>query len=135
VFVATFAVTLATDLLIGVGVGIVVKLLIHLKNGAPLWSLLSPDIDEERGGNTLILRVHGSAVFTNYLALRKRLDHARDRGLSVLLDLSNARLVDHTVRQKIAHLIGEGRPITLEGLDEHEKLGRHELAALRKAVR
>ena len=134
IFVTTFVVTLATDLLIGVATGVVLKVLVHLKNGAPLRSLFSADIEEEIEGETMVLRVKGSAIFTNYLGLRARLDRARDNGQKVIIDFSNARLIDHTVREKIEHLVGEGRPIVLEGLDAHEKLSSHDLAAMRKAA-
>ncbi|HHH27703.1 MAG TPA: SulP family inorganic anion transporter [Polyangiaceae bacterium] len=135
IFVTTFVVTLATDLLIGVGTGIVLKVLIHLRNGAPLRSLFSADIEEEIEGDTMILRVKGAAIFTNYLGLRARLDRARDKDQKVIIDFSNARLIDHTVREKIEHLVGEGRPITLEGLSEHTKLSEHDLSAMKKASR
>ncbi len=131
IFVTTFVVTLATDLLVGVAVGVVLKVLVHIKNGAPVRSLFSADIEEEIEGGTMFLRVKGSAIFTNYLGLRARLDRAKERGLKVIIDFSNARLIDHTVREKIEHLVGEGRPIVMEGLDAHEKLSSHALAAMR----
>lgn len=132
IFVVTFLITLATDLLIGVGAGIAAKVFIHLKNGAPLRSLFVSAIEEERDGDTMILHVGGSAVFTNYLALRSALDRARDGDMSVIVDFRDAALVDHTVMEKLDHLIHEGRPIAIEGLEGRRRMSAHPLAAHRK---
>ncbi len=136
VFTFTLIVTLATDLLIGVGAGMVLKIALHLKNGAPLRSLFRAQIDEALDGDVVVLNVKESAVFTNYLGLRKRLDGIDIRVTTVVINLQSARLVDHTVYEKLHHLVEDyahvGRTLRIEGLDDHQCLSKHELAARRK---
>ena len=64
IFVITVVTTLATDLLIGVGTGIVAKLIIHIINGAPIGSLFKANIKiENQTPNKYTVLVSGSAVF------------------------------------------------------------------------
>ncbi len=133
-FVTTLIVTLATDLLIGVGVGLVFKVLIHLKNGAPLKTLFVAPVKDEVRGDELILQVYDSAVFTNYLGLKRRLENIPDGIRRVVVDFSNAWVVDHTVIEKLHRLGGNwtDRELVLDGFDQHEPLSSHEMAARRK---
>ena len=129
VFCATLIATLATDLLIGVAVGILVKCVIHLYNGASAKSLVKPRsmvVHPEDGAPTL--HVHDSAVFSNWLPLQKQItsmsEHPR-----VHIDLSKAKLVDHTVMKKLEEMVNdwmlENRELVITGLEEHERLSEH----------
>ena len=56
IFVITLVAVLATDLLIGIAIGIAVKLLIHVMNGVPLRSLFKPYLDvENQGADTVLI--------------------------------------------------------------------------------
>jgi MFS superfamily sulfate permease-like transporter len=133
-FVATMTITLASDLLIGVASGLVLKLLIHLKNGAPLSSLFKAVIKEHRDRDTVTLIVHESAIFSNYLGLKKRLDSLDPSIRRVVIDFENCWVVDHTVLAKLQSLerTWQNRELILEGLDDHIPLSHHEQAARRK---
>jgi MFS superfamily sulfate permease-like transporter len=133
VFLSTLIATLATDLLIGIGVGILVKILIHLWNGASLRSLFRPatTLETSRSGIT-VLRIRDAAVFTNWLKIRKQiLDLAGKRRL--IIDLADARLVDHTVMKKLEEMQQDwqlaGRELEVTGLHHHEQLSPHPHAA------
>ncbi len=134
-FVVTMLVTLATDLLIGVGVGLVLDAALHLKNGARFSSLFKAIVQEEREGDTLILRVHESAIFTNFLGIKKRLASVGDDVKTVVIDFDNAWVVDHTVLDKLRGIEHSWttRNLILTGLDDHEPMSSHQLAARRKA--
>lgn len=137
VFVTTLVVTLATDLLLGVGAGIVLKLLIHLKNGAPMRGLFRSNVDLERESETLaVLRVRRAAVFSNYLGLKRCIDSLPSNVQHVILDLRDTRLVDHTVVEKLHHMAEDwerdGRRLELRGLQDHQPLAGHLLSARRK---
>lgn len=124
-------VTLATHLLIGVGVGLVLKIILHLKNGAPLRSLFKAVVYQERQGDEMILGVHNAAIFTNFIGLKKTLLSVPDDVKRVTIDFSNAWLVDHTVLGKL-HNIGNNwtdKELILTGFDEHVPMSSHELAA------
>ena len=56
IFVVTIIGVLATDLLIGIAIGIAVKFAIHLFNGVPLASFFKPFLDvETRDDNTVVI--------------------------------------------------------------------------------
>lgn len=140
VFVVTILATLATDLLIGIGVGIVLKIVFHLYHGCPWRGLFTADVDVVPEGDRLVvLVVHRAAVFSNWLALRtKILKVAKDRDV-VVIDLSRTQLVDHTVMEKLHQLEADfhanGQQLQLVGLHEHAPLSAHPLAARRRAAR
>lgn len=134
-FVTTMLVTLATDLLIGVGVGLVLKAALHIKNGARLGTMFRAIVKEERKGSELILHVHEAAIFTNYLGLKTRLQNLDDSIKTVVVDFENAWVVDHTVLEKLHGIerTWTARRLVLTGLDDHIPMSKHELSARRKA--
>ncbi len=140
IFVSTIVAVLATDLLIGVGIGILVKLAIHMLNGLPLRSLWKPYLEVEPiDEKTVRVVARESAVFTNWIPLRRQLEQlALVQGYDVNLDLSDVRLIDHTVMDKLHELqsvfADEGRTLQLIGLDAHVPLSDHELAARRRGL-
>ncbi|MCL6501429.1 MAG: SulP family inorganic anion transporter [Pirellulales bacterium] len=130
VYVTTLVTVLATDLLIGVAVGVVLELAIDVANGAKLRSLFRPVVAvEAREDGTCRVAAADSAVFSNWVLVRKRivcegLQQRRD----VVLDLSGARFVDHTVMEKIHELElqfqREGLRLQVVGLELHRSFGR-----------
>lgn len=133
IFVATIIGVLATDLLVGIGIGICVKAVIHLVNRAPVRSLFRLNVDVTQDGNeSARVTVKDSAVFSTWIGLKKRLESVRDRP-RVVLDLSGAALVDHTVMQKLLEMEAEfrerGSTLVVEGLESHRKLSEHPAAA------
>ncbi|MEJ2741578.1 MAG: SulP family inorganic anion transporter [Gammaproteobacteria bacterium] len=138
VFVVTLMAVLATDLLIGVAVGIALEAIIHLIHGAPFRSLFISNIDVAENKNETLIKLNHSAVFSNWLALRK---HLETRGLNinknVTIDFSEVKLVDHTVMSKLNELQLEfssiNRVLTLTGLDSHKPFSSHKLAARKRA--
>lgn len=102
IFITTLVVTLATDLIIGVFSGILLKVLIHLWRGAPLRSLFKPNLHlrYESLAQRYVLEVHDAAIFSNYLGLKKRLD-SLPAGSNVRVDFDKATLVDHTVMEHV----------------------------------
>lgn len=133
-FVTTMLITLMTDLLVGVGVGLLLKMMLHLKNGAPLRSLFRAVVEEEVNGTTLNLKVHEAAIFTNFLGLKKALARVPAGIRTVNLDFENAWVVDHTVLEKLHRMAADwtDRKLILTGLDGHLASSNHELAARRK---
>lgn len=135
IFATTTAVTIATDLLVGVAAGIAVKWLIHVINGAPLRSLFRPDLEERIVDDRVVIGVKHAAVFSNYLAIKGRiLKHAQAPVIEV--DFADARLVDHTVMANLHDLQSTmeraGRKLILVGLDSHGPLSTHPLSARKK---
>jgi MFS superfamily sulfate permease-like transporter len=137
IFVSTIIGVLATDLLVGIGIGVLVKILLHLVRGVPVVSLLRLKAGVERRGGETTLVVTDSAVFTTWLALRKRLVALKSEK-RVTVDLSRTMLVDHTVMDKLHEMQKEfreaGSELVIGGLDHHRSVSHHPTAAHR-AVR
>lgn len=137
VFVVTIIATLATDLLIGVGIGIGTKIAFHLWNGVPIKNIFRADVqgvvqDEQH----MLLIVNHAAVFSNWLGLAKVIQENLKEYDSVVLDLSRTRLVDHTVMEKLHQAIDEakraGKELKIIGLEEHRSLSSHPLSAKKR---
>lgn len=137
IFLITIFFTLKTDLLVGIGAGIVTKYLIHLFRGLPLNRTFraSVTLDSHADGSYHLLTVHDAAVFTNYLSLKKHLD-ALPAGQHVEVNLANTKLVDHTVLENLhrfqADYAATGGTAELTGLDEHRPASNYPTAARHK---
>jgi MFS superfamily sulfate permease-like transporter len=137
VFITTLIAVLATDLLVGVLIGIGVKFLLYVIDGVPLRSLFKPYLEVEPGdGNTCLIRARQSAVFSNWIPFRRELENV---GLvnrqNITLDLSGTTLVDHNVMEKLHEMQGifseEGLELKLVGLEGHSTQTDHEMASRR----
>lgn len=132
-FVITIVGVLATNLLAGVLIGITAKLLLHVGRGVPLKNLLtiSYQIDHATPG-TCIIRVRGSAIFSNFLDLKSALA-GWPAGKTVVFDLSDAYLIDHTVMDFIDRFrddtVARGGHCEIYGIALHKTYGDHVLAA------
>lgn len=102
IFITTLVVTLATDLIIGVLSGILLKLLLHMGRGASLRSLFRPEVtvNYESLADQYVMDVRNVVIFSNYLALKKQLDTI-PAGKDILVNFESAKLVDHTVMENL----------------------------------
>jgi MFS superfamily sulfate permease-like transporter len=132
IFLVTIFFTLFEDLLVGIAAGIVLKLIIHLFNGAKFKSLFKATIrvvDEEFGPRLIIEQC---AVFSNWLGLKKILDALPQKEI-VSIDFSELKLVDHSVIENL-HLFKDdyeslGGKVQFYGLDQLHQLSEHDLSA------
>lgn len=133
VFVGTIVTTLATDLLIGIATGIALKIVFHLWHGCPLWGMWRADVDVLTGDRRVTLVVKRAAVFSNWLGLRSAIVAGGAEADEVVIDLSQTRLVDHSVMEKLHELerefVDAGKRLTVVGLEAHVPLSKHPLAA------
>ena len=128
IFVTTLTVVLATDLLIGVAAGIVLKMVFHIANGVPLKSLFKPFIEvQEVNDTTSLILASESAVFSNWIPFKRQIE---DIGLvqkrNLILDVSNTILVDHSVMEKLEEMERdfeqEGLTFEVRGLETLQPL-------------
>lgn len=140
IFVVTLVAVLATDLLIGIAIGIATKVVIHLANGVPIQSLFKPEIEVTADdGQTVRLTAYKSAVFSNWIPIRRQIERL---GLlerkNVELDLSDVELVDHTVMDKLHEMENDfeqqGLRFTAVGLESHQPFAGHAQSARRKGL-
>lgn len=131
VFLVTILMVLGTDLLIGVAAGIFTELLINVASGAKWSSVFKAKTSISQVDDTLTIKVNGAAVFSNYLSL-KRLVSSHVGNQHVILDFSDARLIDHTVMVNLQEMQSDfkrqGRVLTLEGMNQLTAVSSHPLA-------
>lgn len=133
VFSITIVFTLATDLLIGIAAGILLKMILHLSRGVSFKSLFNAK--SRMDGATII--VNGAAVFSNFIKVKNQIlsfkmtDH-------IILDVRACMLVDHTVIETLHHLKDdfetEGGSLTILGIEEFRPAGKskHPLSVIIK---
>lgn len=136
-FVVTIIGVLATDLLVGVAIGIVTKFAIHMLRGVRLNNLFKIHFVIERpNADSILVEIIGAAIFSNFMALKNALAHL-EKGKTVIFQLNNAYMLDHTVMEFIhnfqhdyeAH--GGGGKCEFLGLEYHDTYSRHPLAVRR----
>lgn len=124
IFVVTLVIVLATDLLIGVAAGIILKMFLHVANGVPLRSFFKAYLDvEDVDENTSRIVARESAIFSNWIPFKRQIE---DIGLvqkrNLIVDLSGATLIDASVMEKLEELVHDfeqvGLKLELKGLDE-----------------
>lgn len=135
-FLTTFMVTLCVDLLLGVVVGILLELVFHLIRGAKLKSLFVPSIEKRIDNHELYINIRDCAVFTNYLQIRRVVLNTEGTVSGVHLNLSRARLVDHTFLTRMSELSEELHDMTFEvlGLESLVAASAHPLATRRRRM-
>lgn len=140
IFVSTLIGVLATDLLIGIGIGIAVKVFLHALNGVPFRSMFKPylDITEVDEQHVRISAEH-SAVFSNWIPFRRAIENVGlvDRR-NVVVDLSGTKVVDHSVMERLHEMQKEfaqaGLSLEIAGLDAHVPVAEHEHSARRRGL-
>ncbi len=132
----TIIATLQFDLKTGLIAGVFITFLIHLvKSHIPvnlfIKSLRNPEYIVTEDDGKVVLKVKGISNFTNVLNLTNQLDSI-GYGKDVIIDFSQARLVDHTVLEilnewddKNAH---HGGDFDMIGLDMHVTTSKHPLS-------
>ena len=132
IFLVTIAVTLSTDILIGIATGILTKVIIQLSYGVKLSHIFDPKIDIESEGNAYSIHVTRAAVVANYLALKEKLENLPERK-SIKVDFSDAPYVDLTVMENITRFKNNyeeaGGKMELIGFENYQTLSDHPLAA------
>ncbi|HUL12058.1 MAG TPA: SulP family inorganic anion transporter [Methylococcaceae bacterium] len=136
VFVITIVGVLATDLLIGVAIGMVAEFLVHVLRSVNWREVLKLYFKiEETAPNTYHVRVDGAAFFANFLSLKSELAVLPDRK-KLVFDLSEAETIDHTVMEFIHHYCEDyerrGGHCEIHGLHLHKASSAHPLAARKR---
>ena len=96
-FVITIIGVLATDLLIGVALGIIAKLVIEYLRGVWPSNMFKIYFEIQRPDpETIIVKLLGSALFSNFLPLRNALMQL-EPSKTIVFDFTDGYLIDHSV--------------------------------------
>lgn len=132
VFLSTIVGVLATDLLIGIGIGIVVNYVLVFVKGASFSNIFTTTATVEEGK----VKFEGSLFFSNYLSIKNKIKSAIGVGKEVTVDFSDTNFIDHTVMHHVETLRKElkrdGIIVTFTGLEALNAVSHHELAERRK---
>jgi len=138
IFASTLVGVLATDLLIGVLIGIVVKFFIHLLNGLPIQTMFKPFLEVTAlDDSTVQIDARGSAVFSNWIPFRRQICQlGLEQQHNIIVNLEGTRLVDHSVMEGLHELQSDferaGLSLGVIGLGEHRALSTHPFATRRR---
>jgi len=137
-FVATIIGVLATDLLIGVSIGILTKFAIHMLRGVRLNNLFKIHfVIKRKNPDSFEVVIEGAAIFSNFMSLKMALANL-EHGKTVVFQLNNTFMLDHTVMeffhdfQHDYELLG-GKCVFL-GLEYHDAYSEHPLAIRKNKV-
>jgi len=140
IFVVTLVGVLATDLLVGVGIGIALKFIIHMLNGVPMGSFFKPFLKVSQvDDQTVQIDASGSAVFTNWIPFRRQIEQlGLVQNNSVIVNLAGTTLVDHSVMEKLHELSLDfqqaGLRLDIVGLDAHRQTSTHPHATRKRVT-
>lgn len=137
IFSATLCVTLASDLIIGIGVGVVLTLAMHvirLRSAVKLFTILfRPNVVsyQEDEDDSFHISMKGYSNFLNYPQLKKALD-VIPSDAKIIVDLSLAEFIDHTVMEHLSEFeeshIRRGGQFEIIGIDTHLSSAKHALS-------
>ena len=94
-------------------------------------------INVQEEDDDVAVKFTGPVVFTSLITVRAAMDKLPE-GKTVKLDMSDAGMIDHTVREKLKDISdeyarGTGGTLVVEGIENHKPTNDHELATLVKA--
>lgn len=137
VFIVTLLAVLATDLLKGIGIGILLQYLLLFTNKVSFKELFKANIQLEKTQEKIIVKLNGSHSFSNYLSLKKQLDKLSKTSNNICIDASKATFINHTVRKHLKSYIAIAESnnihIELQNFDLLQPLSNHPLADLVKS--
>ncbi|MCF7986258.1 MAG: SulP family inorganic anion transporter [Methylovulum sp.] len=134
-FIITIIGVIATDLLVGVFIGIVTKICIHLFRGVKISNLFKMDFEIIKQNNdTIWIGINGAAIFSNMLGLKDAMKNL-EQDKTVIFELNQAYLLDHTVMEFFHdfqhNYEAQGGKCQFLGMDYHEPFADHPRAARR----
>ena len=137
IFLATLVTTIFTNLITGIGVGILVTFFIHVilnkSFGLFLNHLIKPNIlmFKEKDGGNYYISVKYFCSFLNFYKLENKID-AVPENEDLVVDFSLCSFVDHTVMEGLESytekFIKKGGHMEIIGLDKHEADSVHPFA-------
>lgn len=132
IFIVTIIVTISTDLLMGVGAGIVMKFVFHIFNGVPAKSLFKANYEFVEKPDAYFIKFKESAIFSNLLGFKKVLTAVKPQK-KVVLDFTESKMIDHTFMEMLHHFEEnyqhQGGTVMTTGFERFKPFSNHPLAA------
>ncbi|MFN8438336.1 MAG: SulP family inorganic anion transporter [Cytophagales bacterium] len=137
VFSVVFGLTISFNFLIGVCVGTILELLIHIKSSSNFKDFFVFNADVERPkDHEYCIRVKGPALFSNYISA-KRILLKIPNSAKLTIDFADASVVDHSFMENLSvfdlNRKINGSALVIKGLEFHTQVSEHPLATRIKA--
>jgi MFS superfamily sulfate permease-like transporter len=128
IFCITILTTLATDLLIGVGTGIVLEMAINFIHGATFKHFFKAKYEIAQTDETIDVKLHSELVFSNFLAVKKKLA-TLPKGKKVTIHLEDAKVIDHSSQVALEDFLKDyerdNGTVEITGHHEHATVSHH----------
>jgi MFS superfamily sulfate permease-like transporter len=132
IFFATMIMCLVTDLLLGVFTGVALELIIHLYRGMNLKEAFKATLYVQHDDDEVRISAGSALVFTNLMGLKKQLSQL-PKEKKIVIDVSNARVIDHTAFEALHNLEEDykrrGVEMQIVGLESHHRSSDHHLSS------
>ena len=132
IFLGTVVTTLATDLLVGIFTGVLIKFVYHLYNGVSLQDLFRPRYKLESVEGGYKVSVFGSAIFSNLIGYKKVFDRLVTEKL-VIFDFSGSKFLDHSFMDALVHFesdcMGKGGKVVINGFENFHLFSEYPTAS------
>jgi len=103
-FLVTFIVTLATDLLMGISIGVIALFIVKVSLGLDLRNAFKASYTKRSSTSETIFIFTSALAFTNFLSVRNDINEQLIHGKNVVLDFTDCNYVDHAVLDEINDL-------------------------------
>ena len=132
IFFATLIMCMLTDLLMGVFTGVVLELIVHFIRGMNVKEAFKATLHIVDMDDEIKIVAGSSLVFTNLMGVKKQLA-ALPSGKNITIDVTHARIIDHTALESLHHLEEEyqrkGVHLNIIGMEAHTRSSAHHLSA------
>jgi MFS superfamily sulfate permease-like transporter len=139
IFIVTIVAVLATDLIIGILIGILFKYALVLLKGTKMKELFKSQLSIEINDEIKTIHLKGAQIFSNYLSLKKTMDRSIQKYEELILDFSEVTFVDHTVMEHLEdysrHVKMNGKELHIINVESLNPVSDHPLAARDKRER
>ena len=139
IFIVTIVAVLATDLIVGIIIGVLFKYTLLLFKRTKFRELFKAAFDIEIKDNKKIMYLKGSQIFSNYLSLKHKMDLDIDKYDELILDFGGVTYVDHTVMEHLEDYARiqklKGNIVFITKIESLTPMSKHPLAARFKIKR
>ncbi|MDP2387632.1 MAG: SulP family inorganic anion transporter [Bacteroidota bacterium] len=135
IFCVTIFMTLATDLLIGVGSGMFLEIIINMFHGARFKNMFRAKCNIINGEHEVNVIIHSELVFSNFLGLKNKLNELPE-GKKIMIHLTDSKVIDHSSLVALGEFEKnyerKNGKVILIGLGEHTKVSHHPQSTVKK---
>ncbi|MFM7729522.1 MAG: SulP family inorganic anion transporter [Flavobacteriales bacterium] len=127
VFISTVVITLATDLLIGVSSGMVLKMIWYLASKVSWGELFGVKYQMISQDAVTTIQVESSLTFYNFPKLKNAIAQAIQKS-DVVIHVGQARLIDHAVVEQLMewnHHEHSSHQLSISGLEDFKQVSSH----------